>query len=212
MSRFNVVFLLAALLSVQSALAHFQVTYPGSRGFDENKEPTAPCGGFDTVSAARAEVPLKDAFIEINSGHTSYSYVVNVLVNNNPSTADFANTSQAVAVANGSRNYPQAACLSLDLNKNSAIKAGTNGTIQIIYNGGDGELYQCADVTFVDNPKNWNNSMCTNADGSASSSSPSSSGSSPSASATAQSDAMPSVHFGSFFLFTTALLVAFVIV
>ncbi|KAI9470583.1 MAG: hypothetical protein EXX96DRAFT_653703 [Benjaminiella poitrasii] len=174
MARFNnLVALVATLLSAQAVLAHFQLTYPETRGFNEDQEPTAPCGGFDTVGS-RTQFPLKDGFVEINSGHTSYSYVVNVLVNNNPTASDFSSNS-TVQVASGSRDYPQAACLSLNLTNSPDIKAGANATIQIIYNGGDGQLYQCTDVVFSDSPSGWNNSVCVNADGSSTSSTASSS-------------------------------------
>jgi hypothetical protein len=141
MSRICIAVLIIALLSVQAVLAHFSLDYPKTRGFDETKEPTAPCGGFDTVASTRSQVPLSNAFVEISAGHTSYSYKVSVIVNNNPTVADFS-TNQLVEVATGNRNYPEAACLSLDLGKNTAIKAGTNATIQVIFNGGDGLLYQ----------------------------------------------------------------------
>ncbi|CEP06829.1 hypothetical protein [Parasitella parasitica] len=181
---------IVALLSVQSVLAHYTVTYPSSRGFDDTKEPTAPCGGFDSVGT-RSQFPLKDAFVEINSGHTAYSYLINLLVANEPAAADFSNNSANVAVATGTRSYPQAACLSLDMTKNSAAKAGANATIQIVYNGGDGELYQCIDVVLADTVPNWNNSMCINADGSASSSGSATTGSS-SGSTTATTTQSPS--------------------
>lgn len=132
--------LIVALISSQTVLAHFSLTYPASRGFDETKEPTAPCGGFDSV-AARTQVPLKNAFVEIDAEHTSYKYTVSVLVNNNPAVADFS-TSKLVEVASGNRNYPQSACLPLDLTKDSSIVNGANATIQVVFNGGDGSLYQ----------------------------------------------------------------------
>jgi hypothetical protein len=141
MSRICVAVLIVALLSVQAVLAHFTLDYPVTRGFDETMEPTAPCGGYNTVASTRSQVPLSNAFVQITAEHTSYTYQVSVIVNNNPATADFS-TNQLVQVANGTRNYPQAACLPLDLSKNTAIKAGTNATIQIVFNGGDGSLYQ----------------------------------------------------------------------
>lgn len=98
-------------------------------------------GGFDTVQT-RTQVPLKNAFVEINSGHTSYSYVVNVVAKNDPVTADFSTTSELVQVSSGTRSYPQAACLSLNLSNSTSIINGTNATIQVIFNGGDGLLYQ----------------------------------------------------------------------
>jgi hypothetical protein len=142
MSRLNfAALLIAALISAQAVLAHFQLTYPASRGFDETKEPTAPCGGFDTIQSPRTMVPLKNAFVEINSEHISYTYTVSVLVNNAPAVADFS-TSNLTQVASGNRNYPQSACLSMDLTKDSSIVNGANATIQVVFNGGDGQLYQ----------------------------------------------------------------------
>lgn len=141
MSRICITLLIVTLLSVQAALAHFTLEYPTTRGFEETKEATAPCGGFDTVASTRSQVPVSNAFVEIKSSHTSYSYKVNVIVNNNPTAADFS-SNQLTEVAAGTRNYPDAACLSLDLGKNTAIKAGTNATIQVIFSGGDGSLYQ----------------------------------------------------------------------
>ncbi|KAI7889243.1 uncharacterized protein EV154DRAFT_553271 [Mucor mucedo] len=161
--------------------AHFTLTYPSSRGFDDTKEATAPCGGFDTPSAQRVQIPLDGAFIEINSGHTSYTYIVNALAKNNPTVADFSNTSSLVQVAQGGRAYPQAACLPLAFND---IKPNTNVTLQVVYNGGDGLLYQCVDAVVVDAAPSFNKTMCVNADGSDTSSV---SSSAPAASATGTS-------------------------
>ncbi|KAI9488539.1 hypothetical protein BDB00DRAFT_847681 [Zychaea mexicana] len=153
----------AALTALQGVSAHYQLTYPESRGFDEAREPLAPCGGFDSVSN-RSEFPLKGGFMQINSGHTDYTYEVKVVTDNaNPSTDDF---NSGTTVAKGSRPYPAEACLPVDLSSVSNASAGTNATLQITYNGGDGTLYQCADVTLTENPSSFNSSRCVNADGS----------------------------------------------
>lgn len=118
------------LIALQSmGLAHFTMTYPSSRGFNEDQEPISPCGGFNTASSERVVFPLQNAFIEINSGHTSYSYEINAITGNS-----------TVQVGKGSRSYPQAACLPLQLT--DSIKNGTSTTLQVVYNGGDGLLYQ----------------------------------------------------------------------
>lgn len=135
-----VTLLAITLITMQSmALAHFTLTYPTSRGFEESKEPLAPCGGFDTPSAQRIQLPLKSAFVQIDSGHTAYSFVVNALAKNDPINPDFI-SSNLVQVAQGGRTYPQAACLPLTFN--DSFKPNTNVTIQVAYNGGDGSLYQ----------------------------------------------------------------------
>ncbi|KAG1309499.1 hypothetical protein G6F62_014812 [Rhizopus arrhizus] len=63
-------------------LAHFTMTYPSSRGFNEDQESISPCGGFNTASSERVVLPLQNAFVEINSGHTSYSYEINAITGN----------------------------------------------------------------------------------------------------------------------------------
>ncbi|KAG0170636.1 hypothetical protein DFQ28_000160 [Apophysomyces sp. BC1034] len=153
-----------ALLLVSVASAHFQLTYPTSRGFNEDQEPTAPCGGFDSVQP-RTQFPLQNGFVEIAAHHPQYTYQVNVLINNQPTTADFvaANLKQ---IAMGQRNYPMAACLPVNFANVTDAKNGVNATIQVLFNGGDGQLYQCTDVVLVDQAANFNASQCVNADGS----------------------------------------------
>ncbi|KAI8344932.1 hypothetical protein BD560DRAFT_411704 [Blakeslea trispora] len=156
--------LAVALIALECYLvsAHFTLTYPSSRGFDESKEATAPCGSFDSVSSTRVKLP-KSAFVQINSGHVSYSYVINAVYNNNPSTSDFSGSSLK-ELASGTRTFPQGACLPFQFGDD--IKDGTNATIQVEYNGGDGMLYQCFDVTY-DSTATLNTTACVNADGSA---------------------------------------------
>ncbi|KAG1441948.1 hypothetical protein G6F56_011269 [Rhizopus delemar] len=146
------------LVSFQAVLGHFTLTYPSSRGFNEDQESISPCGGFNTASSERVVFPLQNAFIEINSGHTSYSYQINAITGNS-----------TTLVGSGSRSYPQASCLSL--NSLDGISAGTNTTLQVVYNGGDGLLYQCVDATFANSAPSFNSSACVNADGSSTNSS-----------------------------------------
>ncbi len=40
----------AALLLAGAASAHFTLDFPPTAGFDEDKEPTAPCGGFPPIN------------------------------------------------------------------------------------------------------------------------------------------------------------------
>lgn len=131
------------LVTMQSlASAHFTLSYPKSRGFDESKEAVGPCGGFDTPSSQRVQMPLKNSFIQVNSGHVAYSYNINAVVKNDPTASDFS--SNVVKVAEGTRSYPEESCL--PLNFNDSFKTNTNVTLQVVYNGGDGLLYQ---VSFV---------------------------------------------------------------
>ncbi|KAG1046610.1 hypothetical protein G6F43_010912 [Rhizopus delemar] len=172
------------LIALQSmGLAHFTMTYPSSRGFNEDQEPISPCGGFNTASSERVVFPLQNAFIEINSGHTSYSYEINAITGNS-----------TVQVGKGSRSYPQAACLPLQLT--DSIKNGTSTTLQVVYNGGDGLLYQCVDVVFSSSAPNFNTSACVNADGSSTTSN---------STTTTTTSSASSMHVGGAFTFMTAL-------
>lgn len=136
------IFIIALVCFQNFVLAHYQIIYPGTRGFDEGKEPVAPCGGFDTVGSQRFRIP-KSAFITISSGHTAYTYVINALYSSNPSAADFSGTN-VKQVTEGVRRFPEAACL--PVNFGSEVQDGTNATLQLVYNGGDGLLYQVSDL------------------------------------------------------------------
>ncbi|KAI9028094.1 hypothetical protein CLU79DRAFT_682344, partial [Phycomyces nitens] len=148
--------------------AHFSLTYPPTRGFSESIEATAPCGGYDTPLANRTQFPLTNGFVEINAEHPTYTYQVNILINNSPTAADFT-SSNLVTVASGKNSFPMAACLPLNLTAAPEAKNGTLATLQITFNGGDGALYQCTDVILTDNATDFNSSKCVNADGSSSS-------------------------------------------
>jgi len=129
--------LFALVLTVVDA--HFQMIYPpATRGFDESKEPLAPCGGFDIPANDRISMP-RASFMTIDSGHVSYSYIIKALYNENPSINDF-NAANLRQLSDGTRAYPQTACLPFEFG--SDVQDGTKATLQIVYNGGDGLLYQ----------------------------------------------------------------------
>ncbi|KAG6829976.1 hypothetical protein H0H92_002781 [Tricholoma furcatifolium] len=56
--------------------------------------------------------------------------------------------------------------LSAVTNVTSPLKSGENVTLQFVYDGGDGILYQCADLTLSDDATVPSNVSCTNATGS----------------------------------------------
>jgi hypothetical protein len=130
-------------LACQTVFGHYQLTYPPSRGFDESREAISPCGGFDSVSSNRTDFPLKNGFLEINSEHPKYTYKVNIAYGNNPTAADFSAVGQGqIQVSDPSHQ----SCLQVGL---SFVKNATDGalaTLQIIYNAGDGDLYQVSMV------------------------------------------------------------------
>ncbi|KAI8073253.1 hypothetical protein BC940DRAFT_290918 [Gongronella butleri] len=159
------VFLCFAVLGLlcQSVLGHYQLTYPPARGFSEDTEPTAPCGGFNSVSSSRNQFPLTNGFLEVNSEHVSYSYKVYFVPGNNPAVDAFNN---ATLVGSGSVSYPMQSCWAVNFGSLAAATNGSVGTLQAVYNAGDGTLYQCTDVVLLTTPTSFNASACINADGS----------------------------------------------
>ncbi|ORZ22250.1 hypothetical protein BCR42DRAFT_447575 [Absidia repens] len=182
---------LLALIACQTVFGHYQLTYPPSRGFDESREVTAPCGGFNTVSKNRTDFPLKNGFLEINSEHIKYTYKVFAVIGNNPNTAEFGSDSNVIG--QGQVNYPSESCLQVDFSSIKNATDGTPATLQVIYMAGDGDLYQCTDVTLKTEPSNFNSSACINADGSSPSGSSGSQPSSTSAASTIHAGAVMTV-------------------
>ncbi|KAF9927572.1 hypothetical protein BGZ75_003395 [Mortierella antarctica] len=152
--------LATALLCSSAAMAHFTLDYPTSRGFSDDNEPVAPCGGFNNA-ANRTQFPLTKGFLQINSGHVSADIKVNVVYGNNPTAADFISAGATPASSLSVKN-PGDSCLPLDLSTFKGATDKTNATIQIIYNGGDSPLYQCADVTLVSSAPAFDSSKCKN--------------------------------------------------
>ncbi|CAO3572445.1 unnamed protein product [Mortierella alpina] len=152
--------LATALLCSSAAMAHFTLDYPTSRGFSDDNEPQAPCGGFNSA-ANRTQFPLTKGFLQINSGHVTADIKVNVVYGNNPAAADFTSAGATPASSLSIKN-PGNSCLPLDLSTFKGAADNTNATIQIIYNGGDSPLYQCADVILVSSAPSFDTSQCKN--------------------------------------------------
>jgi len=140
--RFGSIVFLSGLLTVVSA--HFQLQYPVPRGvFVEDNEPTF-CDGYTTAVSNRSEFPLNGGFISINSEHPKFTFGVLLSTAQNPT--NFANFSQAVNFFQATGEGPF--CLPVDLATAGLtdVAGGINATLQMVFDGGDGMLYQCADV------------------------------------------------------------------
>lgn len=152
---------LAALISL--ANAHFTVTWPESRGFDDDKIVNYPCGGFDSVSN-RTSFPLSGGPIQLDMEHTSTNVEVLIALGNDPSGADY----HTVLVPTFYEQGPQNFCLGdVTFPGSLNVTEGQNATIQVQTNGDpDGGLYavsswsvvsavfanmnsQCIDITFT---------------------------------------------------------------
>ncbi|KAI0786023.1 hypothetical protein C8Q75DRAFT_298961 [Abortiporus biennis] len=154
--RFTTFCMLSGLLTAVSA--HFQLQYPVPRGvFVEDNEPTF-CDGYNTAASNRSEFPLSGGFISINSEHPQFTVGVQLSTLQNPTS--FQNFSTAVNFFQASGEGPF--CFPIDLTAAGA-SSGANATLQIIFDGGDGQLYQCADVIVSNNFNIPSDVSCTNA-------------------------------------------------
>ncbi|KAG8812813.1 hypothetical protein FRC19_002875 [Serendipita sp. 401] len=192
----NRFFTLAGLLGL--CKAHFQLSYPPTRGFDEEKEPTSPCGGFDSVTT-RTPFPLGSAYIKLESEHEKANVQVMISFSTKPTTIqDFTNTTT------GGEQPPVRAfltvdgediCIGVDIQSVGYPNATDNtpATLSILYEGGDGALFQCADIVLSATATIPANETCaTTYPISSASSTPSGTGASTSASASQTSTSTPS--------------------
>ncbi|KAF9339559.1 hypothetical protein BGZ91_005560 [Linnemannia elongata] len=151
----KVLTLATMLLCSSAAMAHYTLDYPPSRGFSDDDEPIAPCGGA---------APTK-GFVQISSYHPTASVQVNIAYGNNPTAADFT-TASSTPAGTIQVTHPFQSCLPLDLSSFKGAASNVNATIQLVYNGGDSPLYQCADVVLVTAAPSFDQSKCVdNANG-----------------------------------------------
>ncbi|KAF8527860.1 hypothetical protein BU17DRAFT_81105 [Hysterangium stoloniferum] len=187
--------------SLAIANAHFLLDYPQTRGFDEDNE-VLFCGGFSTVSS-RSQFPLGAGIISITSEHPTAEISIGMSFKANPTTfADFfnatsSNGNQIPFLTPFTTMHSQGdACFPVNPNNLNVSEAtdGANATILVQFNGPDGLLYQCADVTLSQSFAVPNATKCDNATGafpSSPSSGVSSTTSVPSSTASASSSSAP---------------------
>lgn len=147
------------------ARAHFRLLFPEPRGvFVADQEPNY-CGGYTNAVPNRTVYPLSGGFFSIKSGHPGWTVGVIISTVQNPTS--FENFS-----SNGVQQFvsPYAKeasagtfCMPLNVSASNAtgVKDGANVTIQIVFSGGDGNLYQCADLTLSSNAT-VGNATCVN--------------------------------------------------
>ncbi|PPQ80020.1 hypothetical protein CVT26_011902 [Gymnopilus dilepis] len=166
--RSSIALLLASLAATVSA--HFQLQFPPPRGpFVEDNEPKF-CDNYLTPASNRSQFPLSGGFFTLNSEHPSWTAGVLLSTSANPTSfQDFSQVNKFFQVQGEG-----AFCIPLDLKSSNetGLTNGQNVTIQIVFDGGDGQLYQCADVTLSDSFTIPSNVSCTNATSSGSSASP----------------------------------------
>lgn len=122
------------------ATAHFELTYPPARGFDDRGSANYPCGGFDSPSATRTPFSLSGMPIQLEMGHTDKLVQVNMALGNAPTGDDFTIT----IVPTFQERGPDDFCMGgVTVPAGLNVTEGQNATIQVITNGDpEGGLYQ----------------------------------------------------------------------
>ncbi|KAF8213308.1 hypothetical protein K438DRAFT_1803759 [Mycena galopus ATCC 62051] len=117
---------------VALASAHFQLQVPVPRGvFVMDSEPTF-CDGYDNAVSNRSTFPISGGYFVLNSEHTSWTIGVNVSTSQNPQ--QFSDFSMPVFPF-ASESGEGLKCFPIDF------------LPPFVFDGSDGILYQCADVT-----------------------------------------------------------------
>ncbi|WVR05799.1 hypothetical protein IAU60_002824 [Kwoniella sp. DSM 27419] len=156
--------LLTAALVATSATAHFTLDYPTSRGFDDDNEPQF-CGGFTNVSA-RQPFPLGSGPVHIDSHHNLATVVAFISTSSNPTSFDdFNKTANGTSIPLATDFFQVTSgdkCFNIDLGSlGLGLTNGSEVTLQVQYDGGDGNLYQCADLVLIENYSVPSNETCT---------------------------------------------------
>jgi nascent polypeptide-associated complex subunit beta len=133
-----------ALLSlVQFSSAHFLLTWPPARGFDDDKAVNFPCGGFDSVSSNRTEWPISGGPVQLDMHHTQTNVEVLLAIGNDPGN-NYNIVLRPTMAQEGLGNF----CVGdLSIPSGLNISSGTNATIQVVSNGDpSGGLYQVCSI------------------------------------------------------------------
>ncbi|CAK7209800.1 hypothetical protein SBRCBS47491_000563 [Sporothrix bragantina] len=153
----------AALLLAASAAvvnAHFTLDYPPTVGFNEDKEPNGPCGGFtpDFTTDNVTDFHVGGDNVAINLLHPQGTWLYR------------ATLDQTGASNNWTQLMPEVMQTGLGKFCQPAIAvpeswAGQKGIVGVVVDAPDGLLYQCAAVNFVAGAATSNQSTCTNSSG-----------------------------------------------
>ncbi|KAJ9118630.1 hypothetical protein QFC22_003850 [Naganishia vaughanmartiniae] len=150
--------ILASLLLAPLALAHYTLEYPTARGFIDEEEVNF-CGGFAQPSSTRTSFPLSgNAPVRWDSHHAIGTVGIYISTSTNPSNWSDFSTTMAKSWFTGPNG---AACTNIDMSKlNMNLTNGSLVTIQMVANGGDGNLYQCSDLILLSDYTVPSNETC----------------------------------------------------
>ncbi|KAH6563650.1 hypothetical protein BASA50_010349 [Batrachochytrium salamandrivorans] len=137
---------LTIIAIAQPAFAHFRLMSPLPRVYDDLLMLDAPCGGSNSTTV-RYPFPIKGGTVNVQAYHSNGAMTFGISFINAPMTqADFATAWQSPRTLGpiGAYSFPN-----LDMSVLPGAKVGGNATLQLVFNGGDGMLYQCTDITFT---------------------------------------------------------------
>ncbi|KAI8934764.1 hypothetical protein NX059_008452 [Plenodomus lindquistii] len=140
---------LLTLSALPLTFAHFNLNFPPTRGFDDDKQGTFPCGSFDSVSSSRTNFRIGGAPIQLVLGHPQTDVAVYMAIGDDPGSA-FSVKIQPTTMITGLGDF----CFgNVAIPSNLNVSDGTAATIQVVTNNHEsGGLYSCADVTLVNTP------------------------------------------------------------
>ncbi|KAJ9126048.1 hypothetical protein QFC24_002320, partial [Naganishia onofrii] len=117
------------------------------------------CGGFAQPSSSRTPFPLSgNAPVQWDSHHAIGTVGIYISTSTNPTNWSDFSTTMAKSWFTGPTG---AACTNIDMSTlNMNLTNGSLVTIQMVANGGDGNLYQCADLILLSDYTVPSNETC----------------------------------------------------
>ncbi|KAF9042094.1 hypothetical protein BJ165DRAFT_1327426, partial [Panaeolus papilionaceus] len=163
--QFSTFTFLACLFA--SANAHFRLLYPGPRGAFVAADEPKFCGGHTDVTTNRTVFPLSGGIFSVRAGHPGWTAGVIISTVSNPNNFDNFTANGQQQLVRGFAHEDNAGTFCMPLNISAAnipgVGDGSNVTIQVVFEGGDGNLYQCADLTLSANLTSVSDFTCENA-------------------------------------------------
>lgn len=135
--------LLPTLLILTPISAHFLLNYPNSLGFDDEKEATGPCGGFDVTYSNSSEFRVGGDAVALTSTHPESNWAFRATLDKTGNGNNWTDLLPVVAQA-GLGGFCEPGLMVPE------AWAGQQGVVQVIQAGHDGNLYQvrkCSEPT-----------------------------------------------------------------
>ncbi|KFY08406.1 hypothetical protein V492_06254 [Pseudogymnoascus sp. VKM F-4246] len=149
--------LLGLALTLTQVHGHFNLNYPTTLGFSDDKEGTGPCGGFEPSLDKTTDFHIGGDVIAVKTTHPKSNWY-------------FRATTDAKAAGGWVNILPEIEQTGLGAYCEKDLKlpdsfAGKKGFVQAVQHAADGNLYQCAPVNFVKGVAASVPSECKNATG-----------------------------------------------